>query len=49
MKDALACARARVDDRSVAALGKSLLIGHARGHAQQVAQDSLLALRSLVK
>jgi len=49
MKDALACARARVDDRSIAALRKPFLIRQAGGDTQQMAERSLIPLTGFVK
>jgi hypothetical protein len=49
MKDGLACACACVDDCAIAALGESLLVGDARGDAQEMAEQSFIPLRSFVQ
>ncbi len=49
VKDGLACACARVDGCAVAAFEKPLLVGNARTHAQQVAEQGFILLRGVVQ
>jgi hypothetical protein len=49
VKDRLACARARIDHGAVTRLRQALLVGDARGDAQQMAERRFVAPRSVVE
>jgi len=49
VKDGLAGAGAGVDDRAVAGLAVTSVIGHPRGDAQEMAEQCFVPLRGLVK
>ena len=49
VKDRLAGAGAGVDDRAVSRLTEARIIRQARGHAQQMAEQGFVSLRSFVQ
>jgi hypothetical protein len=49
VKDGLACARAVINNGSIARIGQPLLVRKSGGDPEQVAEQRFLSLRSLVK